>query len=166
MHVFTQIFGKHHSPLAANFSKVILQLSEEGLLTGMESYWLTPNDCSESMEDTDSLSLRSLWGLFVFSIGTSSVCFLLCLGHLLRNYLRHQNKESGPTRNWMQVTRSIARYIRDAEIKHLSPSSRGRVVLGEAEIRVEQQGWLGLSKISLNSNWIIGRRKLWSTISY
>ncbi|KAG5530690.1 hypothetical protein RHGRI_025602 [Rhododendron griersonianum] len=118
----------------------------EGKLTTMESYWLTPNDCSESMEDTDSLSLRSLWGLFVFSIGTSSVCFLLCLGHLLRNYLRHhsssdnnQNNESGPTRNWMQVTRSIARYFRDAEIKNRSPSFRGRAVPVEAEIRVEQQ---------------------------
>ncbi|KAI8525613.1 hypothetical protein RHMOL_Rhmol13G0243700 [Rhododendron molle] len=137
---FGFIFGKDHSPLAAKFSKAILQLSEDGLLTRMERYWLTPNDCSESMEDTASLSLRSLWGLFVFSIGTSIVCFLLCLGHLLRNYLRHQNNESGPTRNWMQVTRSIARYFWDAEITHRSPSSCARVVHGEAEIRVEQQG--------------------------
>ncbi|KAE9461910.1 hypothetical protein C3L33_06179, partial [Rhododendron williamsianum] len=137
--VANKIFGKDHSSLAANVSKAILQLSEEGTLARMEINWLTPNDCSESMEDADSLSLRSLWGIFLFSIGTSSVCFLLCLGHLLRNYLRNhssddqnQNNESGPTRNRMQVTRSIARYFRDAELKHRSPTSRGRVVPVEA----------------------------------
>ncbi|KAI8525622.1 hypothetical protein RHMOL_Rhmol13G0244500 [Rhododendron molle] len=139
IHVSMQIFQKHYSRLAANVSKAILRLSEDGTLRDLENYWLTPNDCSESKEDAESLSLQSLLGLFLFSIGTSSVCFLLFLGHLLMNYLRdHQsshdenenNDQSVPTRNSMQIIRNVGRYFRDADIMHprRSPSSRARVV--------------------------------------
>ncbi|KAF7120694.1 hypothetical protein RHSIM_Rhsim13G0183700 [Rhododendron simsii] len=101
---FGFIFQKEYSPLAANVSKAILQLSQRGDLKTLEKKWLTPKECSQSqtltedvvdsleysetrMDDVDSLDLPSFQGLFLFSVATSSVCFLLFLGHLLKNYI-------------------------------------------------------------------------------
>ncbi|KAG5516986.1 hypothetical protein RHGRI_037658 [Rhododendron griersonianum] len=103
---FGFIFQKQYSPLAADVSKAILQLSQLGELKRLEKKWLTPyNECSQSQtttedidslglehsetrtDDVDSLDLLSFRGLFLFSVATSSVCFLLFLGHLLKDYI-------------------------------------------------------------------------------
>ncbi|KAH7838792.1 hypothetical protein Vadar_031232 [Vaccinium darrowii] len=68
------------SPLASDVSKAILQISEDGTLKKLEEEWLTPNkECLASQttaENVDSLSLRSFWGLFLFSVVASSISFL------------------------------------------------------------------------------------------
>ncbi|KAI8525620.1 hypothetical protein RHMOL_Rhmol13G0244300 [Rhododendron molle] len=120
---FGFVFQKS-SPLTANVSKAILQLSEDGTLKRLEEQWLTPNqECLESettTENIDRLSLRSFWGLFLFSAGTSFVCFLLFLGHLLRDYCRHQSSQVADV-NASNESISIkavrvARYLMNAEI--------------------------------------------------
>ncbi|KAI8525603.1 hypothetical protein RHMOL_Rhmol13G0243400 [Rhododendron molle] len=85
-------------------------------------------------ENVDSLSLQSFWGLFLFSISTSSVCFLLFLGHLCRNYCRHHSSQVAPNVNAGNESVSVktvrvARYLMNAKIRSSwrSPSS-GRAV--------------------------------------
>ncbi|KAG5516992.1 hypothetical protein RHGRI_037663 [Rhododendron griersonianum] len=139
---FGFIFQKG-SLLVANVSEAILELSEDGTLKRLEDKWLTPNKVcvksyqnmteSTTEENVDSLSLRSFWGLFLFSVGTSSVCFLLFLGHLLRNYCRHHSSQvadvNASNESVSVKTVRVARYLMNAEIRSpwRSPSSR-RVV--------------------------------------
>ncbi|PIN00628.1 Glutamate-gated kainate-type ion channel receptor subunit GluR5 [Handroanthus impetiginosus] len=66
------------SPLADDVSKAILTLSENGRLKQLErEYFSPPEKCSRSPETIDSLSWRSFWGLYLFSAGTSAICYLL-----------------------------------------------------------------------------------------
>ncbi|KAF7120558.1 hypothetical protein RHSIM_Rhsim13G0184600 [Rhododendron simsii] len=127
-----QVFQKGCA-LAADVSKVILQLSEDGTLKKLEEDLLTPNkECLKSettTENIDSLSLRSFWGLFLFSATTSSVCFLLFLGHLLKDYLGHQSSQVADVNTSNESvsikTVRVARYLMNAEIGSpwRSPSS-------------------------------------------
>ncbi|KAF7119819.1 hypothetical protein RHSIM_Rhsim13G0183900 [Rhododendron simsii] len=97
---FGFVFQKNHSQLASNVSKAILELSQRGELKRLEKSSFTLNECSQSQtttkdvyslehsetttDDVDSLDLRSFEGIFLFSVATSSVCFLL---FLLKNYM-------------------------------------------------------------------------------
>ncbi|KAI9096401.1 hypothetical protein K1719_026120 [Acacia pycnantha] len=70
------------SPMARDFSKAILQLSEKGELTKLEAQWLYhSNECTNnsSSNDTQSLKLESFWALFVISGVTSTICFLFSI---------------------------------------------------------------------------------------
>ncbi|XP_077217618.1 glutamate receptor 3.3-like isoform X2 [Tasmannia lanceolata] len=62
------------SPLALDISTAILTLSENGDLQRIHDKWLTRSDCSSQTTeiDSDQLSLRSFWGLFL-------ICGLACL---------------------------------------------------------------------------------------
>lgn len=108
-----QVFQKG-SPIAKDFSEAILKLSEDGNITSLEKRWLTPsNECSTNSlttNDTKSLSLRSFWGIFLISGATSTICFLLALARLQKNYRDHQraNGANQPTKN---KTLGLARYF-------------------------------------------------------
>ncbi|XP_058198548.1 glutamate receptor 2.8-like [Rhododendron vialii] len=118
------------SSLVANVSEAILELSEDGTLKRLEDKWLTPNKVcinsyqnmteSTTEENVDSLSLQSFWGLFLCSVGISSVCFLLFLGHLLRNYCRHHSSQvpnvNASNESVLVKTVRVARYLMNAEI--------------------------------------------------
>lgn len=70
------------SPIAADFSRVILLLSEEGKLKPLEEKWFTPlPECSTSATDDniESLSLHSFKGVYIISSATSTICFLVFL---------------------------------------------------------------------------------------
>ncbi|XP_058197524.1 glutamate receptor 2.7-like [Rhododendron vialii] len=143
---FGFVFQKGSS-LVASVSEVILELSENGTLKSLEEAWLTPNKvCSKSYlnmtentmeENVDSLSLRSFWGLFFFSVGTSSVCFLLFLGHLLRNYCRHHSSQVADVNanNESVLVRivRVAGYLMNAEIRSPWRSPSSRRVVSETE---------------------------------
>ncbi|CAL5411356.1 unnamed protein product [Camellia sinensis] len=111
------------SPIADDVSKAILQLSENGSLKRLEEEWLTPSsECldSQNTKNVDSLGLESFWGLFLFSIVTSCICFLIFVAHLLRNYRHHQSRIGdihGSDESVWNKTRKLARYLSDAEIK-------------------------------------------------
>ncbi|KAE9461909.1 hypothetical protein C3L33_06178, partial [Rhododendron williamsianum] len=93
--------------VTADVSKAILELSEQGVLKRLEKSSFTPNECSQSQtttkdvhrlehsetttDDVDHLDLQSFAGIFLFSVATSSVCFLL---FLLKNYI-HRSPQSG-----------------------------------------------------------------------
>ncbi|XP_058194465.1 glutamate receptor 2.7-like [Rhododendron vialii] len=144
---FGFVFQKGSS-LVASVLEAILLLSEDETLKGLEEAWLTPNKvCSkfyqnmtESMteENVNSLSIQSFWGLFLFSVGTSFVCFLLFLGHLLRNYCRHQSSQVADVNvsneSVSVKTVRVARYLMNAEIRSPWRSPSSRRVVPEIEI--------------------------------
>uniref|UniRef100_A0A6N2KFA3 Glutamate receptor n=1 Tax=Salix viminalis TaxID=40686 RepID=A0A6N2KFA3_SALVM len=76
------------SPIAADFSREILRLSEDGNITELEKKWFVPlHGCSTSAtnNNAESLSLRSFKGIYIVSAAISAICFLLSLIRLLRN---------------------------------------------------------------------------------
>lgn len=92
-----QIFQKG-SPIARDFSKAILYLSENGKLKALEDEWLTPLDeCStnKTSSKTQSLSLQSFWVLYLISFATSTICFLLSLICSEINHQKHQHAYEG-----------------------------------------------------------------------
>ncbi|KAE8673391.1 Apoptosis inhibitory protein 5 isoform 1 [Hibiscus syriacus] len=86
------------SPIARDFSRAILRLSEDGTLKSLEEKWFAPSpDCSANITDsskTDSLSIHSFWGLFVISGVTSTICLLLFVAHLMNKYWHHQEENN------------------------------------------------------------------------
>lgn len=116
---FMQVFQKG-SPIAADISKAILQLMEDGTLKRLEEEWLTPSaECRNSQTDKniDVLSFQSFWGLYLFSIATSSICFLLFLAKLLKSF--YHDHESGGIHGsddsvWNKTVR-LGRYLYKAD---------------------------------------------------
>ncbi|XP_058197502.1 glutamate receptor 2.7-like isoform X1 [Rhododendron vialii] len=108
------------SPIAADVSKAILQLMENGTLKRLEEEWLTPSaECRNSQTDKniDVLSFQSFWGLYLFSIATSSICFMLFLAKLLKSF--YHDHESGDIHGsddsvWNKTVR-LGRYLYKAE---------------------------------------------------
>ncbi|KAK0578169.1 hypothetical protein LWI29_006222 [Acer saccharum] len=87
------------SPIAADFSEAILKLSENGVLRSLEERWFAPSaECSVNItnNETESLTLSSFWGLYLISGGTSTICFIIFLVGLLRNY-RHDKQVASIT---------------------------------------------------------------------
>ncbi|KAF0902283.1 hypothetical protein E2562_015508 [Oryza meyeriana var. granulata] len=71
------------SPLAADMSTAILQLSESGQLQRIHDEWLTQSSCSSDDSETGAtrLGLGSFWGLFL-------VCALICVFALVVFFAR------------------------------------------------------------------------------
>ncbi|KAK6283885.1 hypothetical protein POUND7_002837 [Theobroma cacao] len=111
------------SPMAADFSRAILKLSEDGTLKKLEEKWFAPSlVCSADVTDdsrTDSLSLHSFWGLYLISGATSTFCFLLFLAHLLRKYGSQEDHAGNLSlvdeSVWIRAIR-VARYLYHGEV--------------------------------------------------
>ncbi|XP_019413617.1 PREDICTED: glutamate receptor 3.4-like isoform X1 [Lupinus angustifolius] len=69
------------SPLAVDLSTAILQLSENGDLQRMHDKWLKKMECSTNDVDSNKLSLRSFWGLFL-------ICGIVCVLSLIIFFVR------------------------------------------------------------------------------
>ena len=86
---FFQVFPKG-SPLATDFSQIILKLSEDGTLKQLEDKWftfsLTSCPSAPNSENMDSLTLDSFWVLFIFTGATTTIVFLLFKARLLPYY--------------------------------------------------------------------------------
>lgn len=81
------------SPIAADFSKAILRLSEDGNITLLEKKLFSPSsECNAANTKIESLSLHSFWGIYAISGATSTLCFLLFFFRLLKNF-RHKQEE-------------------------------------------------------------------------
>ncbi|KAK1565325.1 hypothetical protein Q3G72_024110 [Acer saccharum] len=111
------------SPIAADFSEAILKLSESGELKSLEEMWFEPSpECSANAanDKTENLTLSSFWGLYLISGATSTICFILFLVRLLRNY-RHDRQDTiqsniAPSMRsiWREVVR-LVKYICNRE---------------------------------------------------
>ncbi|KAK1556991.1 hypothetical protein Q3G72_015757 [Acer saccharum] len=130
-----QVFQKG-SPIAADFSEAILKLSENGVLKSLEERWFAPSpECSANAanlvpspeclanaanDKTESLTLSSFWGLYLISGATSTICFILFIVRLLRNY-RHGRQDTSQSNIaasmrsiWSEVVR-LVKYICNRE---------------------------------------------------
>ncbi|GAB4827039.1 hypothetical protein Ancab_033920 [Ancistrocladus abbreviatus] len=79
------------SPITADVSKAILRLSESGVLKALEDKWFSPSlECAASSTDNnvESLSIQGFWVLYLFSGASSTICFLLFLIRLLKDYAK------------------------------------------------------------------------------
>ncbi|XP_011027731.1 PREDICTED: glutamate receptor 2.9-like isoform X2 [Populus euphratica] len=115
--------GFKGSPIAADVSKAILKLSENGELKTLEERWFAPSrECSSSATDndiTESLSLQHFRGIYIISGTTSTICFLLFLFRLLKNYHHQQDGDRGNAtpsdKSVWEKTVTLARYIYHGE---------------------------------------------------
>ncbi|XP_050369566.1 glutamate receptor 2.7-like [Argentina anserina] len=87
------------SPIARDFSKVFLQLLQNGTVMNLHYKWLNsnPNKCQINATSTsntlpESLKLESFWGIFVISGATSALGFLYFA--ILKKF-QHQATASG-----------------------------------------------------------------------
>ncbi|KAL4275020.1 hypothetical protein HN51_057902 [Arachis hypogaea] len=100
------------SPVTRDVSRAILHLSENGELKKLEEEWLlsASQKCSNMTSNgTESLSLRSLWILFVISGATSTICMLLSAMPWQKLCL--QSQELAPEHNGTTSDESIWRRV-------------------------------------------------------
>ncbi|KAL6197223.1 hypothetical protein ACLB2K_032832 [Fragaria x ananassa] len=92
---FSFVFQKG-SPITRDFSKIILDLLENGEVRKLQNQWLTSNNrpTNTTSDMPESLSLKSFWGLFVISGATSTFCLLIALAIWLKK-LCHQEASQG-----------------------------------------------------------------------
>ncbi|KAF9683638.1 hypothetical protein SADUNF_Sadunf04G0034700 [Salix dunnii] len=111
------------SPIAADVSKAILNLSEDGELIDLEVKWFSESqECPSNATNNDitgSLSLQSFWGIYTITGATSTICFLLFLVQLLKNYNKQEVKDRRNAtpgyRSVWEKTITLARYIYHGE---------------------------------------------------
>ncbi|CAA2982026.1 glutamate receptor 2.7-like isoform X2 [Olea europaea var. sylvestris] len=90
------VFQKN-SPIARDVSEAILTLMEDGKLNRLKEKWFGPPDsCSNSDVDseTERLSLRSFWGLYLVSAAISTLCFLIFALRLLKTKYKVCEKQA------------------------------------------------------------------------
>ncbi|CAI9782036.1 unnamed protein product [Fraxinus pennsylvanica] len=84
------VFQKN-SPIARDVSDALLTLMEDGKLNRLKEKWFGPPDsCSNSdaNSETERLSFRSFWGLYLVSAAISTLCFLISALQLLKKKLK------------------------------------------------------------------------------
>ncbi|KAL6133838.1 hypothetical protein ACLB2K_066071 [Fragaria x ananassa] len=134
------IFQKD-SPIARDFTKVILELLEEGKMMSLENAWLTPNrGCpnNSTSDGPESLKVKNFIGLYVISVATSTICFLLSLTILLKQFQQHQDAYQGNASDesvWKRTLR-MARFVYNREFN--VPSSRAASFVGVLEMTSSQ----------------------------
>ncbi|KAL9251024.1 Glutamate receptor 2.8-like protein [Drosera capensis] len=123
------------SPIAIDFSKAILTLTEDGTLQNLTVKWLTgKSKCAghetydSSNDDTGSLDSDSFWGLLVLSIATSGFCLVVSfLVPKIRKHL-HDLKEfeeiMGGSDNGGQMMPDVVQQTQDDEHRGWFPISR------------------------------------------
>lgn len=69
--------------MVPDISEAILNVSESGKLRELENSMLASHNCSAPENDYDRniLDLSSFWGLFVITLGTSTISLLLFTFH-------------------------------------------------------------------------------------
>ncbi|XP_068321797.1 glutamate receptor 2.7-like [Pyrus communis] len=86
------------SPIVRDFSKVILELLENGEVKKLQNEWLTPKkECprNATSNEPESLTLNSFTGLYVISAATSTLCFLLSFTIRLRRFQHQEAAQQG-----------------------------------------------------------------------
>lgn len=120
-----QIFQKG-SPIARDFSRAILKLSEDGTLMSLEQKWFAPSpECSANVTNeskTNSLSIHSFLGLFLVSGATSTVCLLLFLASSLKRYWHHDEENNAGNLSLvdegvMNKAMRVAKYIYNKKVR-------------------------------------------------
>ncbi|KAB2601294.1 glutamate receptor 2.7-like [Pyrus ussuriensis x Pyrus communis] len=107
------------SPIARDFTRVILKLLEHGELKELQHKWLTPKEekCSRNATSDipESLNLKNFSGLYIITGVTSTFCFLISLVILLRQFgerkMEQGNASPSDESIWKRTVR-ITGYIK------------------------------------------------------
>ncbi|XP_024024754.1 glutamate receptor 2.7 isoform X1 [Morus notabilis] len=109
------------SPIAKDVSEAILKLSEDGNITSLVNQCLIPSDeCSsedKTTNESQSLSLKSFWGIYLISGATSTICFLVSLVRLQYNYRRHRQTNVG-NQSMKNMVFRLARHFHNGEASY------------------------------------------------
>lgn len=108
------------SPIAADASQAILTLLENGRLKQLEIDWFAPtSDCltNQTLEKTESLTWHSFWGLYLLSVGTSSLCYLIFVSPQL---YQHSHKIVNISKLLYDSTREIIRRLQKSLGEYLN----------------------------------------------
>ncbi|KAL2475274.1 Glutamate receptor 2.7 [Abeliophyllum distichum] len=107
------------SPIARDVSEAILTLMENGKLRRLKEKWFGSLDsCSnpDAGSETESLSLKSFWGLYLVSAAISTFCFLIFVLQLLKNKLKNSEE---PANDLSQIVESVpSKMIRLGQFLH------------------------------------------------
>ncbi|KAF5208117.1 Glutamate receptor, partial [Thalictrum thalictroides] len=84
------------SPMARDFSRAFLKLSEDGTLNELEEYWFPSYSCSNpssnpqcsNLDNDDRLSLKYFWTLFLVTGLTSTIMLVLYIVDLYKKFRR------------------------------------------------------------------------------
>ncbi|XP_075667605.1 glutamate receptor 2.9-like [Castanea sativa] len=110
------------SPIARDFSKAILKLSENGETKLLEDEWLTPShECSTNItsNEPESLGLQSFGILYLISFATSTICLFLSLIRLTICRQQHQDATKGnATPDEEIVWKEAVKLVRDFYIRN------------------------------------------------
>ncbi|PIA57957.1 hypothetical protein AQUCO_00500113v1 [Aquilegia coerulea] len=82
------------SPMARDFSRAFLKLSEDGTLNKLEEYWFPSSSCSNpssnsqcpSPDSDDRLSLKNFWTLFLVTSLTSTIMLVFYIVDLIKTF--------------------------------------------------------------------------------
>ncbi|KAL8090790.1 hypothetical protein AgCh_040019 [Apium graveolens] len=114
------------SPIARDVSEAILNISENGVLRGLEKTWFpSATNCSAS---SDNLTIESFWGIYLISGVTSTVCLLIFIAKLLvfgeKKDRNETNQETGDIAaeegNWRKAI-ALVRYVKYVHDNKISP---------------------------------------------
>ncbi|KAG6526115.1 hypothetical protein ZIOFF_016092 [Zingiber officinale] len=138
---FGFVFPKD-SPLADDFSEVILKLTEDGTFKKLEkdefSFTLSNTPSPDNQRRKDSLSTESFWALFVFTGSISTIMLILFKGHLiLQNGRRLSNVLFGPMRQSFNMVWTMTKKRRKEEEKVFPVSSQEGTIHGQNEITID-----------------------------
>ncbi|EPS72720.1 glutamate receptor, partial [Genlisea aurea] len=100
------------SPLAADLSTAILQLSENGDLQRIHDKWISPNGCSSTQSNQSNenhLSLNSFWGLFLICGIACVIALTVFLFRVLLQYTRYSSEVAHPERGTVETPQSRRR---------------------------------------------------------
>ncbi|XP_062014723.1 glutamate receptor 2.7-like [Rosa rugosa] len=117
------IFQKD-SPIARDFTKVILELLEQGKMMSLEDTWLTPkSECRNNATSNgpESLNVKNFMGLYVIFGVSSTICLLLSFVILLK---KHEDAYPGNASGesvWNRIVR-IAKFLYNRQIPSRAPS--------------------------------------------
>eukprot|EP01018_Ginkgo_biloba_P018045 Gb_41412 [translate_table: standard] len=135
------------SQLAIDMSTAILTLSENGELQRIHDKWLSQNGCSSQTNQVQSnqLSLKSFWGLFLIS-GVASftalfafLCRMICqfIHHPGNNNTQDQDVTSGSrslTSRSANILKSFASFVDEKEIDKRKQRSKRKQTEGQASV--------------------------------
>ncbi|XP_074563521.1 glutamate receptor 2.7-like [Curcuma longa] len=139
---FGFVFPKD-SPLAGDFSEIILKLTEDGTFKKLEqdefSFTLSNTPSPDKERRRDSLSIESFWALFVFTGSISTTMLILFTRHLIvQNGRRLSNVLFGSMRrSFKTVWTMTKKRKREQEEKVFPISSQEGTIHGQNEITID-----------------------------
>ncbi|KAK2976666.1 hypothetical protein RJ640_017409 [Escallonia rubra] len=149
------------SPIAADVSEAILIMSEDGRLKEIEKKWLSPskNCSSDTTTGTDSLSLKSFWGLYLISCVPSTLCFLVFLVRLPKRTSKVTSRGPSFGRKTVELVRNLSN-VGNRSLGRVAPDINER---GSAQWELISPSELGpeaLEALRPNSEGLINSHSL------